>query len=562
MIVQPPMRLQCPLARRTDLQHIMPPAPDILDTFTTNKDLSETQLEYCRHILDDGGKDANDIANEIRASRAHLERLEEELGAFQQALDPYRRIVHSPRRLNNDVLMEIFAFACQTPDSSEFVQHSLDVNQPNWRLGQVCRTWRDLMTEEMPFLWTNVTLFVDSQHAGRSHLLAQVLQRSRDRLLDVSLFFGSVWANSAYLPLLRRFSTTSNRWKSLHIEGWVHSVQSWNVRPLIDNLANLQSFDQKLTSLSPISDSWAMEPFNTAPKLTKLRTVGWTSHGNINWSQITSFTWSHKTAGKQTVTYDNLPEILRACPNLKECIVDCVYNPNATPAPLVKPVDLPDLELLDLQTIIYPNALPLYSQNPTSITELERLLSILSCPSLSSLIIRGTMRNEKALANFIERSQCTISTLQIPPLDIESTRHVLSLTPSLTCLRVSDTMQHFDTTIVTDLTSVLKACERLVSWLGTIEYDSAISASTEEEFRGEGANDLIMALESRRGLSMQVDYRRGFQTLGSGLQTLKIRSGNLYPAELASNERMKTLVEGGLEFGVELTQLQLESDVL
>jgi len=406
----------------------------------SNNEPSDEELAECRRIVLEGKQDAIDLAGEIARARAHLEHLETELKDLQHAIHAHQEIIESPRRVNKDTLTEIFRLTCQsdTDDTTLESHHSLDVRQPLWCIGQVCSAWRVLITEEMPFLWTDVTLLVSDKYAKRRFILDHFLRRSRGRPLDVSLVFDEKYsAASDCNQILHLFEMSCDRWRSLHLEGWYDSLNEWDKNVLEGNMPLLDCFSHEIHSNANISLShW--KSFLYPIRLTKVEMIGWCSlmQDHIAWENITSLTWRHKRKyGSTHLFYTDFPYLMQRCTNLQQCTVDCAADPRLDYTASYAGVSLQHLRDLTLHTVVHDSDRELFLERDS---ETDRVLRILQLPSLSSLRITGIMYKVASVAEFIRRSRCQLQTLEMTTVSHKSLHSILAVVPNLSRLRVTD----------------------------------------------------------------------------------------------------------------------------
>jgi len=429
-------------SRRINVQSVLS-AENLSMLANSNNEASTEELAECRRIALEGKQDATDLADEIAKARAHLEHLETELEDLQHAIQVQQAILQSPRRLSKDILIEIFQFACQSDahDTALELRHSLDIRRPLWCIGQVCSAWRVLITEQMPRLWTQATLRVADKHAKQRFLLEHFLRRSKGHPLDVSLLFDTGYgAESPYNLLLHAFEMSCDRWRSLHLEGWIYDLDRWDQSYLEGNMPLLEHFSHQIHSTHVIDLShWTA--FLRCPRLTKVEILGWSNlhHNHIAWDKLTSLTWNsaHKFHA-DTLVYGSFPDLLRMCTNLQECELDCVFQRNNVSPPNM--ITLPHLRSLALHTIVEDSDMSLFIERGES--ETDRILQTLRLPALSALVITGILYRDTSVVEFIQGSQCRLQALRLatkPPSEPHQSLHsILTVAPTLTSLHIID----------------------------------------------------------------------------------------------------------------------------
>ena len=510
----------------------------------SNDHPSDLEVDECRRRVAEGNRDTGDLGDDILMAQAHLEHLKQELQELRGAIELHKAILASPRRLDTDVLMVIFRFVCQSNwDTDSHSRDSLDVDRPAWRLGQVCHRWRDIITEDMPDLWTDITLAVGPTNIKRRFVLEQLLRRSKGRLLDISLLFQESYRSRSHPnPLLQGLEVSCDRWRSLHIEGWAKLLKVWDASYLENNLPNLTVFSHRIHSEENPVISHLLFP-RLCPRLTTLHMIGWpTLDSGIAWENLKRMTWSHETF---TNVHLRLPEaaLLRRCLNLESCTLDCVYVQDP---PQAEHVSMRRLQDLTLHSIIHIEDLVVSRR--TSMTEVERLLGILHLPALRSLAITGPMYATRSLVECLQQSQCRLVALSMPAtnLDLESMERVLLLTPSLERLCILD-QKIAGTSSLSVVKKIVDVATASCTQLHTIQINLSRSEASGVEHE-ETEDDVVLVEE----IAELLDRWRG----SSMIQSLIIRlfsTTEAFKVDLAfkRNSHMEAIVAGG--FRVEIT---------
>ncbi|KAK0200073.1 hypothetical protein DFS33DRAFT_216412 [Desarmillaria ectypa] len=181
----------------------------------------------------------------------HLEALRARLFAERSQavaeLAKYRSFIAPVRRLPNEILSEIFSFACTVMSDSVDI-----VNGVPWVLSRVCSLWRSICLSS-PHLWSTIT--IASTSSSRHHvagILGNYLDRSRELLLNLYLDGSACTTpvdinfNGRGTNLLRVLRPHRSRWRKLIlscdrspvildiISAWEHSAPGFTHLKRID----------------------------------------------------------------------------------------------------------------------------------------------------------------------------------------------------------------------------------------------------------------------------------------------------------------------------------------
>ena len=427
------------------------PSPRIKTLLKNNYSPDEFEMSECRRVVKDSATDLATLDREIDMARAHLEHLLLDKETMIDLKKLHQRPILSPRRLDVDILAEIFHAACTTDSSSlseDEPVHSLDVRLPQWKLGHVCRKWRSVIVERMPTLWTNVTIRISDNDPQRNYLLLdRLLRRSGEHGLHVRLHLHQIHESFPRLQhMLVRLFTSSDRWESFHLEAWSQALgnPSMNWEVLQGNLNQLKKFTAcfyGLVSVQGIHDD-LITSITTAPGLQILCSSGYNEQdlllansANIS-NSLRMYCWRYCTAPSdgsvKRFRHPNLIQLMERFSYLEECEVDTIFQVDA---PAFGHVVMPQLQTLALHGKVLRDDEAAFAERQES--ETERLLSVLELPSLTKFAITGQIFCMTVIENLISRSRCSLTSLTIPFLDCDSTCRVLSQTPSLQCLTIS-----------------------------------------------------------------------------------------------------------------------------
>ncbi|KAL0057968.1 hypothetical protein AAF712_015377 [Marasmius tenuissimus] len=114
-------------------------------------------------------------------------------------------------RLPPEVLAEIFTF-CPREDST------FEPCSTIWALGQVCSRWRQVSVDT-PVIWTSICMdmeaLLEEPYIPATSVLSTILERTRDRLLDIRLIFHPEFGEAQHLFDL--LCDESERWATFRV---------------------------------------------------------------------------------------------------------------------------------------------------------------------------------------------------------------------------------------------------------------------------------------------------------------------------------------------------------
>ena len=354
----------------------------------------ELELRYsdvaCRLLLTNEPPQSVDNRDEAAFIRAEMKRghdmlasvdkampdsLQEKRELVQKFIDDHAVILSPFRRLHlpPEVLTEIFHLVEPVVDT--------DVKRGIWRLGRVCSYWRSVLLSS-PSLWSTIDV-----RWGRVRIIQEVLSRSRNLLLDITLKEDSstrtVTAEVASSVILIVIAA-SRRWHRITLQ----SVPD-PVLPLLSQLKGRVPMLVELEHNGPIFPEW----LEGAPLLRKLNVRSlYRSSLNLDlpWSNL-------RDCDVRPLTLQQEHQLLRQCPNLEIYTILSREQTDQVPSDM--------LCLFELHTLI----LECYS-NTT-------LMDFLILPRLDHVVVRGgstlQQRFISSLHNLLSRSQCFPSKLSI-----------------------------------------------------------------------------------------------------------------------------------------------------
>ncbi|KAK0215941.1 hypothetical protein EDD85DRAFT_439197 [Armillaria nabsnona] len=214
------------------IPHYNPRSFRIAQLLQANETPSPQELSELRRTVAEAPQNIINLGQRIEATRELLDVLITQQSYASDALDDARFITHSPRRLPEDVLLEIFYHcvnevveALRAGETRCVLHH----DAAPLSLSQVCQSWRRV-TIQAPLLWRCVSVNLHNHYVTREHhpgapctnhddprssyLLCIHLQRARQVSLHVCINGRS---NFAQIPLIPPLLSTSSAWVELSL---------------------------------------------------------------------------------------------------------------------------------------------------------------------------------------------------------------------------------------------------------------------------------------------------------------------------------------------------------
>ncbi|KAJ8517305.1 hypothetical protein ONZ45_g5479 [Pleurotus djamor] len=311
-------------------------------------------------------------------------------------------------------------------------------NKPNalkapLSLAQVCSSWRNLVLTT-PMLWKSFFIILGpSNVAARTELAKLWFQRSGQHQLDISIYAPSVGTQLS--PLLELLANNIHRVR--HISLILQPIHVAPVSDLFSRRAPLLSTVD--VTFSKAHDLWATPSctVNITPESApRLRAMTWCTRSLV--SQMFSFNTTaivDLNIEQLSLSADQCLPLLRNCPELRSAQLQVVTSP-------ILHVD-PSQHVIhhSLETLTIYSTVPLGS-----------LFDHLTLPSLETLTIAdanldfettiaSSVWQPAAFADFVERSQCDITSLRFSQV-LESDSALIAClqatSHSLVSLQLSD----------------------------------------------------------------------------------------------------------------------------
>ena len=327
--------------------------------------------------------------------------LEEKRKLVQKFIDDHAAILSPFRRLHlpPEVVTEIFHFAEPVVDT--------DVKRGLWQLGRVCSYWRSVLLSS-PSLWTTIDV-----QWGRTPIIEEMLSRSGNLLLDVTLGANRTTTAEVASSVIRTVITASRRWHHINFQ----SVPD----PVLPLLSQLKGRVPLLVELTYDGQTFPeLEWLEGAPLLQKLSIR---SEHPLSLSSLSlNLPWSNiRDCNVRPLTLKQEHQLLRQCPNLETYTMMFRKQTDSVPSDVLCLSELHTLIMRDVNS--------------------GRSMDFLILPHLDHVTVHGidyTYRHISSLRNLLSRSQCFPSKLDLRCHDVIAVE-LLSLLPfrNLTTLNVT-----------------------------------------------------------------------------------------------------------------------------
>ncbi len=259
---------------------------------TSNVPATDAEISHIRHtILPTVSGDIFSIDSKVASLHEVIRSMDEERGRLINVQKKYNNLISLHRTLPLEIWSEIFLYTIKKPSDS----NAFNASGPIWRLSHVCQRWRSIALSLHSF-WSNMTIrFPEAaQHEGNVQCLEMVIQRSRQRLLNVSLRDGILPHRRNLNPdpsILKRMLdialAESYRWREFHLTSFHGKLSStMPYESLVNRLPHLESLSLFLVPLES-EEHAAVYVFEDCPRLTKLVLGGGTLGVEFPWDQIT-----------------------------------------------------------------------------------------------------------------------------------------------------------------------------------------------------------------------------------------------------------------------------------
>ncbi|KAK0449620.1 uncharacterized protein EV420DRAFT_779474 [Desarmillaria tabescens] len=164
-------------------------------------------------------KTVDDLDHRLKHLNALGYRIYEEREKISKHLAAKRSLLSPIRRLNRDVLLIIFSYACDWKFADEKTSSSLDVKHAPWIFLHVCHWWRHIVSSS-PSLWSTVRLVQSQNSVLPRHALYIVrlqLQLSRNSPLKLLLYCSNESYDAIEDDIITELVKHSSRWNRVYI---------------------------------------------------------------------------------------------------------------------------------------------------------------------------------------------------------------------------------------------------------------------------------------------------------------------------------------------------------
>ncbi|KAJ7093287.1 hypothetical protein B0H15DRAFT_971676 [Mycena belliarum] len=345
--------------------------------------------------------------NGLRTLDAHIDSLQKSLsklvrrrGAMEEYVRKHKSILSPVRRLPPELLCTIFLM---TPPFIRRLK-AKTVNQPPWRLGHVCRAWRQAALS-LPLLWSSIHIAdhpwtLPLRDVYPDAMLETQLQRSATQPLDITI------ESEGDLRLAGPLHLDSARWRTLSIR--VVGLDSVDdllsaAEGHLPLLETLDVIDAHVNSTQMPSTIFATAPNLRHVLLTNCRLQQHSPPLVIPWHQITHYRGRYP-AQRQF-------DILRAAPALVQCGL-CFVGPARLPGDQI--VTVPALRRLHVRDDVF--------------------LNHLTAPQLEALFVEDFLTG--AILPLIRRSACRLTKLVLLHCTVAAVPPLIQHLPSLAELHI------------------------------------------------------------------------------------------------------------------------------
>jgi hypothetical protein len=282
-----------------DIELPTTPVPDLLGGHYI---ASESQVQMICDTISVAQAGISRLDDEITRLNAVLDGLTRKRDALQTYTNLHTALVAPIRRLPPEVLSEIFLYY-----NDENNVPYIRLNKAPLLLGGMCSRWRTIALST-PRLWNSFALTIRPKYLKSDTMLAETwLARAGRCPLTIRLASQGTYRNPMKL-LMKEFLCHCEWWYDIHISVPLSVLES--LTPAKNRLPRLQrlSLDVQLFE--------HLDIFGCAPRLRwlKLDSSLRPSSINVPWNQIEYF-----DMGMREI--DHTLDLLRATPNLKECVI-------------------------------------------------------------------------------------------------------------------------------------------------------------------------------------------------------------------------------------------------
>ncbi|KAF9003477.1 hypothetical protein BDZ89DRAFT_1080973 [Hymenopellis radicata] len=411
---------------------------------TSNFPATDEEISHIRDtILPTVSDDISSIDSRVASLHQVIRSMEEERERLINVQTKYNNLVSLHRTLPLEIWSEIFLYTLSSASDS----NAFDASGSIWKVSHVCQRWRNIALSLGSF-WSTMIIQLPkaAQHEADVQRLETVIQRSRERLLDVSLRddipgIRRPDSNLSILkPMLDIVLAESYRWQKLDLSDYRGSLNMLYA-PLHNRLPRLESVGLQCAQLEPREHSVA-SVFKDCPRLTKV-SLGAGSMLSVE------FPWDRiKELDLAGLEFDGDEDdrktmrLIARCPSLETLTLPYWYPGDDEDSSPYTPITCPNIRKLDVTSVSVINALTLprlreglLNPDPTN-THYNFL------HSFKELLIRSSRLSALTRLSLVR--------VPLAPSPDDNLLSILSQTHSLTFLDLAVSMPQFDDATAVD----------------------------------------------------------------------------------------------------------------
>ncbi|KAF9221771.1 hypothetical protein BS17DRAFT_784677 [Gyrodon lividus] len=367
----------------------------ILQLFHTNSVPSPMDAHHIHELLAERNKELSAVAEEIERARAEVHRLESKRDEVEGIVEELAALMSPVRRMPTDIMAKVFEHCVRDEGMSK-----ADPRVAPLLLGQVCRSWRDLLFA-LPCLWTTLQLDFPSEAKDwdgvmQSKGMLMHMWFSGAKAVPIALFLnhfkGSLIPWPALMHLDKEILTLACRLKDLTLHFSPRSLScllTFTQSPL----PYLQHLELQNSNSLPSNESPPEIVLHSAPSLKSL-SISWCSldlhNFQVPWSQLQQLNLQYDASSFWNPVHSDYLQILSKCPNLTSLFLG-----------IGAPIH--DVEPATIQSVTLPNVhtfkLSIYLQAPY----LQHFFGAIHMPELRNFEIKNV---SLALGSFTGQTEC------------------------------------------------------------------------------------------------------------------------------------------------------------
>ncbi|KAF4616146.1 hypothetical protein D9613_011440 [Agrocybe pediades] len=263
------------------------------------------------------------------------------------------------------------------------------------KIGAVCALWRRVAWST-PYLWTTISIaFFRTSEPEYVQLLREWLNRSGTLPIDITVYTGVASSTAPAQPLIQMLAASCKRWHSACLRLPLTLLRNiFAVAQHLPTIDSLEVVSSQMPSDEEDRPFWTTHP--PAPK--SIRMVALTTKQlNVRWEVLTH-------ANLAEYSTERCLEFLRCAPMLESCHFYSV----------VETVDTTGQ--LESAPILVHHNIRQFGYNINTYNKTTSLLAYVSMPKLVYFRYRAISITEVGIPDFLDRSQCRLTHLDIDTL--------------------------------------------------------------------------------------------------------------------------------------------------